>query len=195
MAIKFRCECGKALSAKEIYAGRKVRCPSCGMKVTVPEPGDLERRPDAHKFLTDSMVGSDRTIVAAAVLASDEEDVLHAARPSAKTLFFRLAVFNLFMLVVVILPILFAPNLLSRINRVLPGGVVTQMVLITIALVVAVLLSFSIWVVWQKSTYVLTNTQVVAKSGFFRLTTKRMPLSQLRFVASTNGGRKVIFSG
>src|SRR5262245_27992030 len=36
MPISVRCECGKALRARDESAGKKVRCPGCGRAVAVP---------------------------------------------------------------------------------------------------------------------------------------------------------------
>ena len=41
MAIQFSCACGKAMQAKEEYAGRRVRCGGCGAIVTIPQAGVL----------------------------------------------------------------------------------------------------------------------------------------------------------
>ncbi len=38
MAIKLQCECGKALSVKDEYAGRRVKCPACQMPLRVSKP-------------------------------------------------------------------------------------------------------------------------------------------------------------
>jgi hypothetical protein len=37
MAIAFSCSCGKAMKAKEAFAGRKVRCPQCDKVVRIPQ--------------------------------------------------------------------------------------------------------------------------------------------------------------
>jgi hypothetical protein len=37
MAIPFSCSCGKAMKAKEAFAGRKIRCAQCGKVVTIPQ--------------------------------------------------------------------------------------------------------------------------------------------------------------
>lgn len=42
MAIKFSCECGKALATKDGTEGRKAKCPACGLVVTIPAPLRLE---------------------------------------------------------------------------------------------------------------------------------------------------------
>ncbi|HPD14853.1 MAG TPA: hypothetical protein PLE19_07885 [Planctomycetota bacterium] len=39
MAIKFQCECGKHLSAKDGSEGKRAKCPACGRLVTVPSSG------------------------------------------------------------------------------------------------------------------------------------------------------------
>lgn len=39
MAIPFTCECGKKMSAKEEFAGRRLRCPECQRVVTIPKVG------------------------------------------------------------------------------------------------------------------------------------------------------------
>ena len=36
MAIAFSCSCGKAMKAKDAYAGRKIKCPQCDSVVTIP---------------------------------------------------------------------------------------------------------------------------------------------------------------
>lgn len=38
MSIKFQCSCGKALTARDEYAGRKAQCPACGQVVDIPAP-------------------------------------------------------------------------------------------------------------------------------------------------------------
>src|SRR5262245_9080026 len=38
MPIPVSCACGRALRLKDDLAGRKVRCPTCGAVLTVPEP-------------------------------------------------------------------------------------------------------------------------------------------------------------
>jgi hypothetical protein len=43
MAIRFSCECGKRFTAKDEYAGRRSRCPSCGRDVVIPSRTDPER--------------------------------------------------------------------------------------------------------------------------------------------------------
>jgi hypothetical protein len=49
--IRFTCECGKLLQAREEQAGRTVACPACGSRLTVPDtssavqPGQPERGP------------------------------------------------------------------------------------------------------------------------------------------------------
>ena len=38
MAIKLQCPCGKALSVKDEYAGRQVKCPACQAPIRIPQP-------------------------------------------------------------------------------------------------------------------------------------------------------------
>lgn len=38
MAIKLQCPCGKALSVKDEYAGRQVKCPACQAPIRIPKP-------------------------------------------------------------------------------------------------------------------------------------------------------------
>src|SRR5437016_3533086 len=40
MAIKFACECGKKLQARDDLGGRKMKCPTCQRVLTIPH--DLE---------------------------------------------------------------------------------------------------------------------------------------------------------
>lgn len=37
MPVSFKCECGKALRVKDEFAGKKVKCPSCGRIIVTPE--------------------------------------------------------------------------------------------------------------------------------------------------------------
>jgi hypothetical protein len=37
MPIAFSCSCGKAMKAKEAFAGRKIKCVQCGKVVTIPQ--------------------------------------------------------------------------------------------------------------------------------------------------------------
>ncbi|GEM_PF-5438137 len=39
MAIAFSCACGKTLKAKDEWAGKKIKCPSCGQAVKIPAGG------------------------------------------------------------------------------------------------------------------------------------------------------------
>ena len=50
MAISFRCECGKKLSAKDELAGRSVRCPACStvLKIPVPQVEPREKPEDVY---------------------------------------------------------------------------------------------------------------------------------------------------
>jgi hypothetical protein len=42
MAIQFVCECGKKISVREEYVGKRVRCPACQAVVTVPSSSAVE---------------------------------------------------------------------------------------------------------------------------------------------------------
>jgi hypothetical protein len=47
VTISIRCECGKALKAREESRGKKVRCPACG--ASVPVPAETEESPKKPK--------------------------------------------------------------------------------------------------------------------------------------------------
>ncbi len=66
MSILFSCNCGKAMKAKEEYAGRKVKCPQCASVVRIPQADVSQSRP------TD-------TLLAKPVLARRQE---HHAEPA-----------------------------------------------------------------------------------------------------------------
>ncbi len=53
MAIMFACSCGKSLHAKDELAGKKTKCPGCGVILTVPapEPAPLEEDDVANYLL------------------------------------------------------------------------------------------------------------------------------------------------
>jgi hypothetical protein len=38
MAIPFNCACGKKLQAKDQFGGRRLKCPQCGIVLTIPKP-------------------------------------------------------------------------------------------------------------------------------------------------------------
>ncbi|MFW6168849.1 MAG: hypothetical protein ACODAD_00060 [Planctomycetota bacterium] len=38
MPIKVSCQCGKRLSVKDEYAGKRVKCPGCGRTLSIPQP-------------------------------------------------------------------------------------------------------------------------------------------------------------
>lgn len=37
MPIKTRCECGRALKARDEFARKRARCPTCGKTIQIPE--------------------------------------------------------------------------------------------------------------------------------------------------------------
>lgn len=39
MPVRFSCSCGKNLKVPDQHAGRRVKCPSCGKSLVVPQPG------------------------------------------------------------------------------------------------------------------------------------------------------------
>jgi len=51
MPVKFRCQCGKALVAREEQCGKKAKCPSCGTLVDVPSPAPPSRPQADHEPL------------------------------------------------------------------------------------------------------------------------------------------------
>src|SRR5262245_52729538 len=40
--IQFRCECGKQLQAQDEHAGRRIRCPNCGLEQVVPASAAIQ---------------------------------------------------------------------------------------------------------------------------------------------------------
>lgn len=46
MPIAFSCSCGKAMQAKDAFAGRKLKCPGCGRVVQIPKK--IEEETDAE---------------------------------------------------------------------------------------------------------------------------------------------------
>lgn len=77
MAISFQCQCGKKMSAKEEFAGRRLRCPDCQRVVTIPRPGS------APVIAPAGSPPSGNTLTAAemASLRRDLGDTLVPARP------------------------------------------------------------------------------------------------------------------
>lgn len=55
MPIVFQCECGHALSAKDEYAGRKTKCPSCGSIQQIPaNDGAAAVKPKSGRSVAES---------------------------------------------------------------------------------------------------------------------------------------------
>jgi hypothetical protein len=40
MPIEMTCACGRKCSVADLHAGKKAKCPACGVVTTVPEPDD-----------------------------------------------------------------------------------------------------------------------------------------------------------
>lgn len=192
MAIKFKCDCGKALSAREIYAGRRVRCPECGKKVTVPEPEEAERADAEGKKRG---VHRSRGRLEAELLAGEGERILFCAKPGMGVLIQRLIALNLCSVVFLIAPLIVLPSLLDKIGRYLMGGVVAHMALVMAGLVVAIVLNTLIWLTWQRTVYALTPTCILAQRGLFFITVQRMPIGKLRFIQQLRFGRGLAFYG
>ena len=47
MAIAVKCRCGTVYNLRDEYAGQWVQCPQCGQSVRAPDPGLVERLPQA----------------------------------------------------------------------------------------------------------------------------------------------------
>ncbi len=73
MAISFHCGCGKLLRTREELAGKKAKCPECGVVVTIPTPSPTptpaEEPDDLYGLLADP-----RTEKSPAPAASPEAD-------------------------------------------------------------------------------------------------------------------------
>jgi len=190
MAIKFKCDCGKALSARVVYAGKKVRCPECGKKVRVPEPEDVEEEREEKKGGGGSL---DR--LEAELLIGEDEKIVYSAKPGVGVLILRLVLFNALYIAFVLAPLIVLQQLLSDMGRYLPGQTVTHMILVAVALIVAVVLNAVMWLAWQRTVYVLTPTCIVAQRGVFFTTVERMPLDKVRMVRQLRFGRGVVFYG
>ena len=63
MPISFSCHCGKAMQAKDAFAGRKLKCPQCGAVVAIPK------------------LKKDKPVVTTRVAERDEEERLPPPRP------------------------------------------------------------------------------------------------------------------
>lgn len=55
MSISFACECGKTFNVAEEYAGKRTKCPACGVELTFPEsePEHLSDEDKAFRALAD----------------------------------------------------------------------------------------------------------------------------------------------
>lgn len=47
MPVRFACQCGMQLQAKEEFAGRQMRCPKCKAVLTIPQPAGAAAAPTA----------------------------------------------------------------------------------------------------------------------------------------------------
>jgi prepilin-type processing-associated H-X9-DG protein len=55
--IRFACECGKQLQAREEYAGRITRCPDCGRELPIPEAAEAEGAAPLEERITPATPG------------------------------------------------------------------------------------------------------------------------------------------
>ncbi|MEW6359552.1 MAG: PH domain-containing protein [Planctomycetota bacterium] len=191
MAIKFKCDCGKPLSARVVYAGRRVRCPECGKKVRVPEPEEVEGEPKGAE--AESNGSQDR--LEAELLVGEGEKILYSAKPGMAVLALRLVSFNLLYIAAVLAPLIVLQRFLSGMGRYLPGGTVTHMILVAAALVIGVILNAILWLAWHRTIYVLTPSYIAARRGVFFNTVERMPLDKIRMVRQLRLGRGLVFYG
>lgn len=84
MAISFTCACGKALKARDDFAGKKTKCPQCGAILAIPAPDLSPDFDDGSGYALDEPVPPPRS-------AFDDESALRPAgsayrsRPEAAT--------------------------------------------------------------------------------------------------------------
>ncbi len=89
MAIAFLCSCGKALKAKEAFAGRKVKCPQCLNIVRIPRldgaPADGQDDGDGPALAGAPLAGQAR-LAAGSPPAQEigSSDVLPTIAPAGK---------------------------------------------------------------------------------------------------------------
>jgi prepilin-type processing-associated H-X9-DG protein len=74
MAIRFSCACGKEMQAQDEHAGRKTKCPGCGVELMIPGRSTQVRPPQGQKASRSSDRGVDY-----------EDDDKIAERPARKT--------------------------------------------------------------------------------------------------------------
>ncbi|NOZ21752.1 MAG: PH domain-containing protein [Planctomycetes bacterium] len=191
MAIKFKCDCGKALSARVVHAGKKVRCPECGRKVRVPEPESVAGGTEAAKARS----GGSLEKLEAELLVGENEKIAYSAKPGIGVLVLRMVLFNIAYIAFVLAPLIVLPQLLADMGRYLPGRTVTHMILVAVALIVAVILNSLLWLAWQRTVYVLTPNCIVAQRGVFFSTVERMPLDKITMVRQLRFGRGLVFYG
>ena len=191
MAIKFKCACGKALSARAIYAGRKVRCPECGKKVTIPEPEEMQ--PEGIK----EAALRPQSRLEAQLLVGEDEKILLSLKPGTGVLIQRLFLFNILYALFVIAPliVLLLPSSLDKFNLYLPGGRTAHVGIIASGLILGIVLNALIWLAWHRSIYVLTPSCVVARAGVFFATVQRVLLAKLTLVKELRFGRGLVFYG
>jgi len=193
MAIRFKCECGKALSAREIYAGRKVRCPKCGKKVTVPEPDEVGDKGEDGKGAVRGRGGLE-----AELLVGEDETIVFSSRPGVSVLVLRLIALNVLYVLVVVAPLVVAIVFWKNVHVLLSlpedgWGQVLVLAPLGVGLVVGVVLNFLMWLTWQKTVYVLTASCIVAQGGVFFSSVQRMPLAKLGVVKQLRLGRGLAF--
>ncbi len=89
MAIAFLCSCGKALKAKEAFAGRKVKCPQCLNIVRIPRldgaPVDSQADSDDAALAGTPPPGQARLVAGSPpALEIGSSDILPTISPLAK---------------------------------------------------------------------------------------------------------------
>lgn len=94
MSIAFTCGCGKTLKAKDEWAGKKIKCPSCGEPVRIPagggDPPSQAGRPSSKSAGAKPASGGPKTKTAKKTApvkkaASDDIDLLPADDPPKRS--------------------------------------------------------------------------------------------------------------
>src|SRR5438876_539738 len=73
MPITFSCDCGKAFSVKDEFAGKRTRCPACGVALAVPAAAATEAASDVELVDEDSPLAKPAPVRVRAVGVAEAE--------------------------------------------------------------------------------------------------------------------------
>jgi hypothetical protein len=93
MPITFACECGKQFTVADTFAGKRTKCPTCGVALTVPSPEtpapaapapESSPEDEAYRMLAEAEAEGDAAEEPPALARRDPDPAAHNPPPSTR---------------------------------------------------------------------------------------------------------------